>query len=91
LEKNNGVDINRDLENIIENIKTSAKNRLGLCELKRHKPCFDEDCSSFLDQRKQVKLQWLQDPNQNNVDNLNNVRPEASKHLRGKKKGISES
>ena len=28
----------------------------------------------FLDQRKQAKMQWVQDPNQNNVDNLNNVR-----------------
>jgi len=24
----------------------------------------------FYDQRKQVKMQWLQDPNQGNVDNL---------------------
>jgi len=31
-------------------------------------------------------LQWLQDPNQNNVDNVNNVRPDAIRHLRGKKK-----
>jgi len=31
-------------------------------------------------------LQWLQNPNQSNVDNLNNVRYEASKHLRGKKR-----
>jgi hypothetical protein len=29
---------------------------------------------TFLDQRKQVKMQWLQDPKQNNVHNLNNVR-----------------
>jgi len=28
----------------------------------------------FLDQRKQAKMQWLQDPNQSNVDNLNNVK-----------------
>ena len=31
-------------------------------------------------------MQWLQDPNQSNVDNLNNVRCEASRHLRNKKK-----
>jgi len=29
---------------------------------------------------------WLQDPSQSNVDNLNNVRCEASRHLRHKKK-----
>ena len=27
----------------------------------------------FLDQRKQAKMQWLQDPNQSNVDNLNSI------------------
>jgi hypothetical protein len=36
---------------------------------------------SFLDQRKQAKMQWVQDPSQGNADNLNNVRSE----------GISES
>jgi len=37
------------------------------------------------------KMQWLQDPNQGKVDNLNNVRCEASRHFRNKKKRISES
>jgi len=31
-------------------------------------------------------MQWLQDPNQSNVDYLNNVRREASGHFRNKKK-----
>ena len=31
-------------------------------------------------------MQWLQDPNQSNVDNPNSVRREASKHFRNKKK-----
>jgi len=31
-------------------------------------------------------MQWLQDPSQNNVDNLNNVRRDASRHFRNKKK-----
>ena len=31
-------------------------------------------------------MQWLQDPNQCNVDNLNNVRHEVSRHFRNKKK-----
>jgi hypothetical protein len=42
--------------------------------LKKHKPWFDEGCSKLLDQRKQAKLQWLQDPNEINGDNLNNGR-----------------
>ena len=79
-------DINRAWENIKENIKTSAKESLGLHELKQHKPWFDEECLHFLDERKQAKLQWVQDPSQRNVDNLNNVRREASRHYRNKKK-----
>jgi len=31
-------------------------------------------------------MQWLQDPNQRNVDNLNNVRREARRHFRNNKK-----
>ena len=39
--------INRAWENIKENIKTSAKESLGLYELKQHKPWFDEECCMF--------------------------------------------
>jgi len=31
-------------------------------------------------------VQWLQDPNESNVDNLNNARREASRHFRKKEK-----
>ena len=31
-------------------------------------------------------MQWVQDPSQSDVDNLNNVRHEASTHFRNKKK-----
>ena len=40
-------DINRAWQNIKENIKTSAKESLGLHELKQHKPWFDEECLGF--------------------------------------------
>jgi len=49
--------INRVLENIKENIKTSAKESLGQHELKQHKPWFDEECLGCLDQRMQPKMQ----------------------------------
>jgi hypothetical protein len=52
----------------------------------KHKPWFDEGCSKLLDQRKQAKLQWLQNPGEINGDNLKNVRREASRHFRIKKK-----
>jgi len=31
-------------------------------------------------------MQWIQDPSQSNVDNLNNVRRNASRHFRNKRK-----
>jgi len=40
-------DINRAWENIKENMKTSAKESLGLHELKQHKAWFDEECLGF--------------------------------------------
>jgi hypothetical protein len=84
-------DINRAWKSIKDNIKTSAKESLGLHEMKQHKPWFDEECLGILDQRKQAKIQWIQNPSQSNVDHMNNVRREASRHFRNKKKGILES
>ena len=54
-------DTNRAWENIKENIQISAKESLGLQVLKQYKPWFDEECLDFLDQRKRVKMQLLQD------------------------------
>jgi hypothetical protein len=79
------VEINSAWETIREHIKISAKKSLGYFELK-DKPLFNEGCSKLLDQRKQGKLQWLQDPSEVNEDNLNNVRREAVKYFRNKKR-----
>jgi hypothetical protein len=69
-----------------ENIKISAQESLGYCESNHHKPWFDDKCSKLFDQRKQAKLQWLQDPREVNEDNLSGVRWEASTHFRHKKR-----
>ena len=82
---NESEDINRAWENSKESIKTSAKESLGLYELKQHKPWFYEEYLGVLYQGKQAKMQQLQDPTQSNIDNLNNVRRE------GTEEGISES
>jgi hypothetical protein len=37
-------------------------------------------------QRKRAKFQWLQDPKEINVDNLNNERRKARRHLMNKEK-----
>ena len=83
---NDDEDVDRTWENIKENIQTSVKESLVLHELKQNKPWFDEEFSGFLDQRKWAKMQWIQDPSQSNVDNLNNVRREVSRHFRNKQK-----
>jgi hypothetical protein len=38
----------------------SAKESLGLHELKQRKPWFDEECLGVSDQRKQAKMLWVQ-------------------------------
>jgi hypothetical protein len=78
-------DINRAWESIREYIKISGKESLSLHEQKQHKPWFDAECSQLLDKRTQAKIQWSQNPNQSNGDNLNNVRREASRHFRKKR------
>jgi len=40
----------------------------------------------FFRSKKQAKMQWIHDPSQSNADNLNNVRCDASRHFRNKKK-----
>jgi hypothetical protein len=79
------VDINGAWENIRENIKSSAKESQGYCESKHCKPWFNE-CLKLVDQRKQAKLWWLQDPSEADEDNLIDVRQQASRHFRHKKR-----
>jgi hypothetical protein len=78
--------INNAWESIRENTKTSAKDNQGYDRLKQNKPWFDNECSKLIDQRKQAKLQWLQNPSQNNGDNTQNLRHETSRIIRNKKK-----
>jgi hypothetical protein len=67
---NESLDINSAWEGIRDNIKTSAKENLGYYRVKHSKPWFDDGCSKLIDQCKQAKLQWLQNPSQINGDNL---------------------
>jgi len=87
---NDDEEVNATWESIKGNNKTSAKESLGLHEVKQNKPWFDEECLGFLDQETRAKRQWIHDPSQINVNILNNVRREVSRHFRNKKI-ISES
>jgi hypothetical protein len=46
---------------IRENIKILARKSLGSNELKKNKSCFNKGCSELLNQRKEARLQSLQD------------------------------
>jgi hypothetical protein len=77
----NKVEINSAWEMIKENIKISLIETPCCYELNKNKPWFEKACSKLLHQRKEAKLQWLQDPSEINGDNLNNVSCEASTHV----------
>jgi hypothetical protein len=51
-----------------------------------HEPWFDEECLKLVDRKKQAKLLWLQDPSVVKEDTCCNVRREASRHFRKKKR-----
>jgi hypothetical protein len=40
----------------------------------------------LVDRRKQAKLEWLQNPSEENEDNLSDVKQEANRHFRNKKR-----
>jgi hypothetical protein len=61
------------LGNYQREYKISAKESQGYFDLKKHNLWFD-------------KVQWLQNPNGINGDNLNNVRREASRYFGNKKR-----
>jgi hypothetical protein len=79
------LSINSAWESIRENMKTSVKENLGYHRLKNNKPWFDDKCSKLIDQWKQVKLQWLQNPSHINGTNLQNFKHETSRTFRNKK------
>jgi hypothetical protein len=62
----------------------SAKDCGGQNGRKQRKWWSDE----CVDQMKQAKLQWLQDRSPVNADSPNNVRHEASRHLRSRRGNI---
>jgi len=61
---NNNEDVSRTWEHIKENIQTSAKESMGVHELKQNKSWFDEEFLGFLDGRKRAKQHWIRDPRQ---------------------------
>jgi hypothetical protein len=73
-------------EGVRENIKISAKDNLGYHRLKHSKAWFDDECSKLIDQQKQARLQWLQNPSHIIGHSLQNLRRETTITFRNKKK-----
>jgi hypothetical protein len=71
---------------LLEKTKISAKENIGLCESKSYNPWFDDKCLKLVDQKKQAKLQRLQDPSEVNEVNLHTVSRKASRHFKNKKR-----
>jgi hypothetical protein len=46
----------------------------------------DEELAKQLDQRKQEKRQWLQNPSHKNADNVENIKHKSRKHVMNKNK-----
>ena len=68
-----GLEISRVVDTwfiIKDSIKTSAKEKVGVLETNRNKPWFDEKCSELANKRKQIKLLWLQNPNNQTAEDL---------------------
>jgi hypothetical protein len=78
------IDTNSAWKSIRANTETSAKDNLGCQKLKHNKPWFYGECSKLRDQWRQTKLQWLQNPNQINGENVQNLRHEISRTFRNK-------
>ena len=76
--------------NVYASINISAIKSLVLYAQKQRKPWFDEECSKCLNQRMQATMQQLQDPNHSNVHNMCDVRSEASRHFRKKRRKCLE-
>jgi hypothetical protein len=74
------------LENYQRKYQHFSQRNLHYYKLKKRKPWFYERRWELLDQRKETKLQKLENPSEINGDNLKNVRHEASRYFRNKKK-----
>jgi hypothetical protein len=70
---------------IRDSIKATAKEKVGVLETNRNKPCFNQECSELANKRKQTKLLWRQNPNGQTAEDISNVRRDTCKTFRKNK------
>ena len=74
-----------------DSIKASAKEKVGDLETNRNKPWFDQECSQLANKRKQAKLLWLQNPNDQTAEDFSNVRSDICRMFRKKKRDYKKA
>jgi hypothetical protein len=70
---------------IKDSIKASAKEKVGILETHRNKPWFDQECSELANKRKQAKLLWLQNPNDQTAKDFANIVQDTCRTFKKKK------
>jgi hypothetical protein len=71
---------------IRDSIKASAKEKVGVLETHRNKPWFSQGCSELANERKQAKLLWLQNPNDQTAEDFSNVKRNTCRTFKQKKR-----
>ena len=75
------------------NLKKSefAKHKVGVLETNTNKHRFDQECSELANKRKQAKLLWLQNPNDQTADDFSNVRRDTRRTFRKNKRDYTKA
>ena len=66
-------------------VSKTLQEKIGVLETHRNKPWFEEECSELSNKRKQTKLLWLQNPNNQTAEDFN-VRRDICRIFRKKKR-----
>ena len=70
--------------NIINNIKVVAGKSIGNFEIKKKKPCFDDEYTNFVNWRKTGQIEIFAGSNSCSEDNYHNERREISRTPKNK-------
>ena len=64
----------------------SASESIGYVKKRQNKKWFDEECADIVKKRKVAKMNWLHEQNEVNLEQLGNIRREATRLLKNKKR-----
>ena len=70
---------------IRNSIKAYTEKKVGILETHRNKSQFNQECSGLANKRKQAKLLWLQNQNDQTAEDLTNIRRDTCRTFSNKK------